>query len=188
MPQLFTGVRAPSTLGTFLRAFTFGHVRQLDAVAARLLARLARSAPLLPGADQVAYLDLDDTVRGVHGYAKQGVGFGYSGVRGLNALLATVSTPTGAPVIAATRLRRGSVNSARGAARLVADALVTARAAGAGGPRGDGLVLVWVDSALFTHDVLAAARRHGAPHSPARRPRPVSVDADRDGMPDRWER
>ncbi len=162
MDRLFTGVRAPSTLGTFLRSFTFGHVRQLDTVAARFLARLARATPLLPGAEQVAYLDLDDTVGQVHGYAKQGVGFGYSGVKALNALLATVSTPTCAPVIVATRLRRGSVNSAKGAARLVADALVTARSAGAGGPDRTGLVLLRADSAFFTHDVLAAARRHGA--------------------------
>ncbi|MDP9433838.1 MAG: IS1380 family transposase, partial [Actinomycetota bacterium] len=155
MHRLFIGVRAPSTLGTFLRSFTFGHVRQLDAVAARFLARLARATPLLPGADQVAYVDLDDTVGQVHGYAKQGVGFGYSGVKGLNALIATVSTPTAAPVIAATRLRRGSVNSARGAARLVADALVTARACGAGGPTSAGLVLLRADSAFFTYDTLA---------------------------------
>ena len=55
MKRLFTGVRAPSTLGTFLRAFTFGHVRQLDAVASRLLVNLAGQAPLLPGADQLAF-------------------------------------------------------------------------------------------------------------------------------------
>jgi Transposase DDE domain group 1 len=177
MGRLFTGVRAPSTLGTFLRSFTFGHVRQLDAVAARFLARLARSAPLLPGADRVAYVDLDDTVRAVHGHAKQGVGFGYTGVRGLNALIATVGTPTGAPVIAATRLRKGSVNSARGAARLVADALVTARAAGAGGPSGEGLVLVRADSAFFTHDTLAAARRGGARFSVTARMNPAVVAA-----------
>ena len=63
MKRLFTGVRAPSTLGTFLRAFTFGHVRQLDAVASRLLVNLAGQAPLLPGTDQLAYLDVDDTAR-----------------------------------------------------------------------------------------------------------------------------
>ena len=69
MDRLFTGVRAPSTLGTFLRAFTFGHVRQLDAVAARFLIALAGQAPLLPGADQVAYVDVDDTVKATFGYA-----------------------------------------------------------------------------------------------------------------------
>jgi len=62
MDRLFTGARAPSTLGTFLRTFTFGHVRQLDAVASRLLIGLSTSAPLLAGADKLAYLDVDDTV------------------------------------------------------------------------------------------------------------------------------
>jgi hypothetical protein len=70
MDRLFTGMRAPSTLGTFLRAFTFGHVRQLDAVNSRLLASLAAAAPLLPGAATFAYVDVDDTVRATHGYAK----------------------------------------------------------------------------------------------------------------------
>jgi hypothetical protein len=79
MGRVFAGVRAPSTLGTFLRTFTFGHVRQLDAVASRLLANLAAHTPLLRGADQVAYLDVDDTMRETHGYAKQGAGYGYSG-------------------------------------------------------------------------------------------------------------
>ena len=94
MDRLFTGVRAPSTLGTFLRTFTFGHVRQLDAVASRFLINLAKNTPILPGADQGAYLDIDDTIRATHGYAKQGAGYGYTGVKGLNALLAVVSTPT----------------------------------------------------------------------------------------------
>ncbi len=96
MGRVFGGVRAPSTLGTFLRAFTFGHVRQLDAVAAGLLARLAAATPLLPGADQWMFLDIDDTVRRTYGYAKQGSGRGYTGVKGLNALLAVFSTPTSA--------------------------------------------------------------------------------------------
>ena len=80
-----------------------------------------------PRVEPVTYLDIDDTVRATYGYAKQGAGFGYSGVKGLNALLATISTPSSAPVIVATRLRKGSTNSARGAARLVADALRTTR-------------------------------------------------------------
>lgn len=116
MNVLFRGVRAPSTLGSFLRSFTHGHVKQLHAVARRLLPRLAAHAPLLPGAGTVAHLDLDDTIKPVHGYAKQGVGYGYNKVKGLNALIATLSTPLAAPVIAATRLRKGNVNSARGAA------------------------------------------------------------------------
>jgi hypothetical protein len=177
MSRLFTGVRAPSTLGTFLRSFTFGHVRQLHSVASAFLDRLAAASPLLPGVGQVAYIDVDDTVREVHGYAKQGVGFGYSGVKGLNALIATVSTPSAAPVIAATRLRKGSVNSARGAARLIADALVTAKAVGAGGPDGTGLVLLRADSAFFTCDVIAAVRRGGARFSITARMNPAVTAA-----------
>jgi hypothetical protein len=148
MGRLFAGVRAPSTLGTFLRGFSFGHVRQLDSVAARLLANLAAHTPLLPGADRVAYIDVDDTIRATHGYAKQGAGYGYTGVKGLNALIATVSTPLAAPVICATRLRKGSTNSARGAHRLVADALAAATTAGAAG-----LVIVRADSAFYGHPV-----------------------------------
>jgi len=159
MDRLFGGVRAPSTLGTFLRTFTFGHVRQLDSVAASMLTELARRAPLLDGADKVAFVDVDDTVKATYGYAKQGAGYGYSGVKGLNALIATVSTPLSAPVICATRLRRGATNSARGAARLVADALVAAKAAGAGGPDGTGLIILRADSAFYNHDVICAARR-----------------------------
>ena len=70
-------------------------------------------------------VDVDDTIIEVHGYAKQGAGFGYSGVRGLNALLATVTTAGSAPVVVAQRLRKGSCGSPRGAKRLVADALKT---------------------------------------------------------------
>jgi hypothetical protein len=133
MGRLFGDTYAPSTLGSFLRAFAFGHIRQLDAVAARLVANLAAHTPLLPDAGQIAYLDVDDTVRQTYGYAKQGTGYGYTGVKGLNVLLATLSTPSAAPVIVASRLRKGSANSARGAARIVADALKTSRVCGATG-------------------------------------------------------
>jgi len=157
MGRLFTGVRAPSTLGTFLRTFTFGHVRQLDAVASRLLVTLAAQMPLLAGADELAYLDVDDTLRQTYGYAKAGASRGYTGVKGLNALLAVVSTPSSAPVIAAARLRKGSANSARGAPRFVVDALLTARRAGT-----TGVLVLRADSAYYNHDVIAAATRHGA--------------------------
>jgi hypothetical protein len=172
MDRLFTGIRAPSTLGTFLRTFTFGHVRQLDAVASRFLAALAKNAPLLPGADQGVYVDIDDTIKATHGYAKQGAGYGYTKVKGLNALLAIVSTPLSAPVVAGTRLRRGGTNSARGAARFVADALVTSKACG-----GSGLVTVRADSAYYGHDVIAAARRGGARFSITARMNPTVVKA-----------
>jgi Transposase DDE domain group 1 len=172
MPRLFDQVRAPSTLGTFLRLFRFGHVRQLDAVAAALLARLAAAVPVLPGAGAVTFLDIDDTVRQTYGYAKQGAGRGYSGVKGLNALLAVVSTPRSAPVIAATRLRKGSTNSARGAPKLLADALATARRAGA-----TGLLLVRADSAYYGYDIVAACRRAGARFSVTARLGPTVIAA-----------
>ena len=71
MARLFSGVYAPSTLGSFLRGCAFGHVRQLDAVATRLVTDLAAHTPLLPDAGQIAYLDIDDTIRATYGYAKQ---------------------------------------------------------------------------------------------------------------------
>ncbi len=104
MAKVFGGVRAPSTYGTFLRSFTFGHVRQLDAVASRTLSGLAALAPrLLAGTEAMAFIDIDDTIRQVHGYQKQGAAYGYSGVKGLNAQIAALSSPTCAPVIASRR-------------------------------------------------------------------------------------
>ena len=157
MNRLVQGVRAPSTLGTFLRSFTFGHVRQLDAVASRLLINLARQAPLLPGADEVAFVDVDDTLKQTYGYAKQGAGRGYTGIKGLNALIATVSTRSSAPVIAAARLRRGSINSGKGSAKMIGEALGTARTAGA-----TGLLVLRADSAFYRRDVIETTLRHGA--------------------------
>ena len=169
MGRLFTGARAPSTLGTFLRTFTFGHVRQLDAVASRLLINLPEQGPLLPSAHQLAYVDVDDTVKPTFGYAKQGAGRGYSGVKGLNVLLGTISTASSRPVIAAVRLRKGPTNSAKGAHRLVADTLVTAKACGA-----TGVLVLRTDSAFYSSDVTAAVLRHKACFSiTARRLPPV---------------
>jgi Transposase DDE domain group 1 len=175
MGRLFDGVRAPSTLGTFLRCFTFGHVRQLDAVAAGVLAGLVAHTPVLAVDSGLVLVDVDDTMREVHGYAKQGAGYGYSGVKGLNALLATVSTPTSAPLIAAARLRKGSTNSARGAGRIVAEALATVKAAGIDLKRQ--VALVRADSAFFTHEFVGAARRAGARFSVTARMNPAVVTA-----------
>ncbi len=75
-------IRAPSTLGTFLRAFTWGHVRQLESAARVFTANLVRHCALLPGADQLVFLDIDSKVKPVHGYAKQGAAFGYTGSAG----------------------------------------------------------------------------------------------------------
>jgi len=104
MADLFGGLRAPSTLGSFLRSFTWGNVRQLDAVARQFLVALAARAPVLPGAGVLAFIDMDSMQKRVYGHAKQGAGFGYSGVNGLNALLGVVSTPLAAPVIADKRI------------------------------------------------------------------------------------
>lgn len=98
---------------------------------------------VLAGADDldgVAFIDVDDTIGEVHGYAKQAAGYGYTGVRGLNIQLATVSTP----VIARARLRKGSTASAKGAGRLLAQAITTARAAGVRGQ-----ILCRADSACY---------------------------------------
>ncbi len=163
MGRVFACAYAPSTLGSFLHSFAFGHVRQLDAVASRLLAGLAARAPLVaviydPAGHVV--IDVDSTIVEVHGYAKQGSGYGYSGVRGLNALIATVTTAQSAPVIVAQRLRKGSCGSPRGAKRLVADALSTVAKlrAGAGGPT----ALVGLDSAFYGRPAVGAVLRAGA--------------------------
>lgn len=161
MNKLFTSRYAPSTLGSFLRSFTFGHVRQLDAVASRTLTGLSNQAPLVVHSDPVdyVYVDVDDTIVEVHGHQKQGSGYGYSRVRGLNALLATVTTKASAPVIVAQRLRKGSTGSPRGAARLIGDALATTgRLNGLAGAR----TLVRADSAFYGHAAVAAAITGGA--------------------------
>jgi hypothetical protein len=185
MPRLFTGVRAPSTLGTFLRSFTHGHVQQLDAVGARLLTGLADRVPgLLAGAETaegIAFLDVDDTIREVHGYRKQAAAYGYSRVRGLNIALATVCTPATAPVIARARLRRGNTASAAGAGRLLAQAITTARAAGVRGK-----LLARADSAYYGYAFVGTAIRHHAWFSVTARNNPQVTAAITGIDPDAW--
>ena len=164
MGALFGGIRAPSTLGSFLRSFTWGNVLQLGKVSRLVLAELARRAPLLPGREVLAFVDIDSQQRRVYGHNKQGAGFGHTKiqgksllVRGLNALAATISTPLGAPVIAGTRLRGGTANSARGAASFVSESVGTARAAGC-----TGTIVVRMDSAFYSAAACGAVRRAGA--------------------------
>ena len=164
LPDTFVGIRAPSTLGSFLRAFNHGNVRQLSAVHRKVLAELAARTPLLAGGEQLAFIDVDSTQKRVFGPDKQGAAFGHAKiasksltVRGLNALIATVCTPIAAPVITTTRLRGGNAASARGVASLVAEAITTARAAGI-----TGLIVVRVDSAFYSGAFVAACRRNGA--------------------------
>ncbi|WP_299170039.1 IS1380 family transposase, partial [uncultured Arthrobacter sp.] len=185
MKRIFNACYAPSTLGSFLRSFTFGHVRQLDAVASRFLASLASRAPVLgsPGPEDFVFVDIDDTIIEVHGYAKQGSGYGYSKVRGLNALLATVSTADTAPVIAAQRLRKGASNSARGARRLVTDALATLARIHSGTP-----VLCRFDSAYYGHAPISAALARGADVSVTVRMDPAVKKAIAAIPEDAWEK
>jgi hypothetical protein len=164
MAEVFGGIRAPSTLGSFLRSFTWGNVRQLDAVARRFLSALAAGTPLLPGGEVLAFIDMDSMQKRVYGHAKEGAGFGHTKIqgksltiRGLNALAAVISTPLAAPVIAATRLRGGRANSARGAASLAAEAVSAARQAGCAGK-----IVFRVDSAYYSAAVLGTIRAAGA--------------------------
>jgi len=158
MAVAFDGVRAPSTLGTFLRSFTHGHVRQLHGVHRRVLVDLAAATPLLPGADVVAFVDLDSTHRQVYGYSKQGAEVGrLKGKKTLHPLLATICTPLARPVVAGVRMRKGKAADVRGAAGFVAEALATAKESGA-----TGTIIVRADSKFYTADVVAAARRAGA--------------------------
>ena len=164
MGALFGGVRAPSTLGSHLRAFTWGNVSQLEKAGREFLESLARRAPLLPGAETLAFIDIDSMQKRVYGHAKQGARFGHTKiqgksvlVRGLNALAAVISTPIAAPVIGATRLRGGNAASARGAASLAVQAIGTARDCGC-----TGMIIVRMDSAYYNASVIAAIRAHGA--------------------------
>lgn len=166
MGRVFRRAYAPSTLRSFLRMFTCGHLRQIDAVASRLLARLGEHTPLVEAAESQpvsppVLVDIDDTIIEVHGHSKQGSGYGYTGVRGLNALLATVATEQSAPVIVAQRLRKGSCGSPRGANRLVTDALKSV-ANLLPAERAAGGVLVRADSAFYGRATVGAAIRAGA--------------------------
>jgi hypothetical protein len=167
MKTVFGGVYAPSTVGTLLREFTFGHARQLESVLREHLVALCGRVDLLPGADERVFVDVDSLLRPVYGHAKQGASYGHSKVagkqilrKGLSPLAATISTAGCAPVIAGMRLRAGKTGSGKGAGRMVASAIGTARAAGARGQ-----ILVRGDSAYGSRAVVAACMRHGAQFS-----------------------
>ncbi len=164
MKRLFSGVYAPSTLGSFLRSFTHGHVSQLLAVLRSLLITLAQQTPVLAGVDETCFVDIDSLLRPVYGKGKRGARFGpaklggYSLLlRGLSPLVTTLSTRRAAPVVAAMRLRGGNAGSSRGPACLLTEALNTAKAAGA-----TGKLVVRADSAYYAGTVVSAARRAGA--------------------------
>lgn len=162
--ELFDGVYAPSTVGTLLREFTFGHAKQLESVLREHLLALAGRVDLLPGAAVRAFVDIDSLLRPVYGHQKQGASYGHAKIagkqvlrKGLSPLAATISTDLAAPVVAGMRLRAGKTGSGKGAASMVTAAISTARAAGA-----TGQVLVRGDSAYGTRKVVRAALRAGA--------------------------
>ena len=142
-------VKAPSTLGTFLRSFRWGHVRQLDRVSRQLLAR-AWAAGAGPG-DSPLTIDLDSTICETYGLAKEGARHhGYTGARGYHPLLA-IAAGTGEVLM--SRLREGRANTARGAAHFLRETVGRVRY---GGARGQ--LTVRADSGFYAHTVVAACR------------------------------
>jgi Transposase DDE domain group 1 len=146
---------APSAVGTFLRSFTFGHVRQLDRFTEQLLTR-AWAAGAGPG-DGPMTMDLDSTVCQVHGHAKQGAAYGYTHTLGYHPLLA--SRAERGEVLHA-RQRTGRANTARGAARFVDELAVRVRRAGASGE-----LTMRMDSGFWSAKTTRACRRHQLRHS-----------------------
>ena len=143
-------VKAPSTLGTFLRSFRWGHVRQLDRVSRELLER-AWAAGAGPG-DGPLTIDLDSTICETYGLAKEGARHhGYTGQRGYHPLLA-VAAGTGDVLMA--RLREGRANTARGAAHFLRETVGRVRHAGA-----KGQLTVRADSGFYTHGVVSVCRK-----------------------------
>jgi len=143
-------VAAPSTIGTFLRSFTFGHARQLDAVSGQALAR-AWQQGAGPGAGPLT-IDVDSTICEVYGIRKQGAEFGHTKVRGYHPLLAFTA---GTWDLLHSRLRGGSAYTARGAAGFVAETIGRVRAAGASGP-----LTLRADSGFYNRTVVAVCQRH----------------------------
>ena len=142
-------VKAPSTLGTFLRSFRWGHVRQLDRVSRELLAR-AWVAGSGPGDDPLT-IDLDSTICETYGLSKEGARrHNYAGQRGYHPLLA-IAAGTGDVLTA--RLREGRANTARGAAHFLRETVGRVRHAGATGP-----LTVRADSGFYTHAIVAVCR------------------------------
>ena len=142
-------VMAPSTLGTFLRAFTFGHIRQLDAVIAEALRR-AWALGARPS-DETMTIDLDSTICEVHGHQKQGAAYGYTRKLGYHPLLATVAE-TGEVLHA--RLRKGS--SQRGAKRFVEELIARVRRAGA-----PAALCLRADAGFWSHGLIDTLARLG---------------------------
>jgi len=169
-------VMAPSTLGTFLRDFTFGHVRQLDSVTEQLLTR-AWTLGAGPG-DTPMTIDLDSTICEVHGSHKQGASYGYTKVLGFHPVLAT-RADTGE--VLHLRFRKGSSNTQRGAQRFVRETVGRARRAGA-----SGALTLRADSGFFSKYVIQACRDHDVRYSITVRQTPVITRAIEEIGEDDW--
>jgi hypothetical protein len=159
----------------FLREFTHGHALQLASVLRAHLINLIQHCQVLPGMQERAVVDIDSLLRPVFGHAKQGASYGHTKIagkqvlrKGLSPLATTISTARGAPVLAGIRLRAGRAGSGKGAASMVTDAILLARAAGAAGD-----IVVRGDSAYGNSAVIGACLTAGArfsfvlPKSPA---------------------
>ena len=157
---LLGAAKAPSTIGTWLRSFTCGHVRQLDAVARELMSRCWAAGAGPHRLDELLIIDCDSTITESHGLAKRGAAFGYTGVRGHHPLIARVSEGGQAGWIAHTRFRRGNAAAGKGGGHFLAEALSRVRAAGSTGP-----LLVRGDSGFYDSRFIGAARRAGAAFS-----------------------
>jgi hypothetical protein len=142
---------APSTLGTFLRAFTFGHVRQLDRLLAETLTRAWR-AGAGPGEDRLV-VDVDSFIGEIYGYEKQGAGFGYTKKRGYHPLMASRA---GTGEVLHIRLRKGNANSSRGVLRFAEELIARVARAGAGGEK-----LLRADSAFWNKALMKRLEQAG---------------------------
>jgi len=160
-------VMAPSTLGTFLRSFTFGHVRQLEAVVGESLRR-AWTMGAGPGSARLV-VDVDSTVCQVAGKAKSGAAFGYTRVLGYHPILAT-RADTGEVLHA--RMRKGSANTARGARQFINEVVARLRRAGASGE-----MVMRFDSGFWSKDTIATLARHDVRYTMALRTNTPAVAA-----------
>ncbi|MCA1697153.1 MAG: transposase [Actinobacteria bacterium] len=160
-------VMAPSTLGTFLRSFTFGHVRQLEAVVGHVLGR-AWSKGAGPGSSRLV-IDLDSTICEVAGKAKQGAAFGYTKVLGYHPILAT-RADTGEVLHA--RMRKGSANTARGTRRFVDEVVARVRRAGAAGE-----LVMRFDAGFWSNATIASLGRLDIRYTMAVRTNTKGIDA-----------
>jgi hypothetical protein len=150
-------VMAPSTLGTFLRSFSFGHVRQFEKVIGDSLGS-AWSLGLGPGANQLV-VDIDSTIREVFGKLKGGAAYGYTKVLGYHPILAT-RADTGE--ILQARMRTGSANTQRGTKRFVEELVARLRRAGATGP-----IIIRFDSGYWSNETIKVLSRLGVSYTMA---------------------